>query len=73
MSIMMTPPATYWLGWLSFFNFSSQSTGYCIAPLTSHQQILLSVTMPFILITQLGMSVCLASPIQYPSSVLDDR
>jgi hypothetical protein len=65
MAFMMTPPATYWLGWLSFFSFSAQSTtgGYCVVPLTPHQQILLSVLMPFVFMAQLGeRSILIQNP-----------
>lgn len=52
-AMLIVGPLSNWLSWLSFVNFSPHSSPRCITPLTPHQQVLLSVTMPLILLSEL--------------------
>lgn len=53
LSLLMAPPASYVLAWLSFLNLAPTNTGVCIAPLTPHQQIMFAVLSPIWLFVQL--------------------
>jgi hypothetical protein len=53
LSLLMTPPASYVLQWLSFLNFTPAASGLCIIPLSPSQQIMLTVMTPVWLGAQL--------------------
>lgn len=53
-AMLIVGPFATWLAFLSFFNFSPNSTAKCLANITPYQQLLLSVLMPVLLLVELA-------------------
>jgi len=58
-AMLIVGPLATWLSFMSFFNFSPNSTTECLANITPYQQLLFSVLMPLLLLIELGSTALL--------------